>query len=1232
MKKHLIKSLAFCILGLGTTNLSAQYCTGVGASNTSDSNVESVALTGDAATVINYTGCTGTTGVTGLDDQTATQSVSVTAGSPYTANIQFGTCGGPYAGAGEAWIDWNQNSVFDLSESIGTWSGIPPVAMSVFNFTVPAGALNGTTRMRVVQQEGGANPLNPCVSFTYGSTTDFSVVVSGGTTITCPSPSVLTTANITGTSVDLGWTENGTATLWAVEYGPQGFAPGTGMMMATAANPFNISGLMSNTAYQFYVSAVCAPGDSSTSVGPLNFMTTCPASFTPIYSEDFTTYLNPCWSEAQGVLSASTVLTGTTSNWTSASFGNAGTDNSARINLYSIGRDEWIVSPSIDLGTAATNYQLEFDIALTDYANTSVGPLGVDDTIAVVISTDNGATWQMANVLQYWLPGSEPSNTGDHIVIDLSSYTGVVKFGFYAASSVSNADNDIFVDNFLVTNLATCPAPNALTAMNITGTSADLGWTENGSALTWGIEYGPQGFAPGSGTMMAASTNPANVTGLMPATSYEFYVNSVCAPGDSSPWVGPFAFTTPCPAAFTPAYMTDFSTFVPNCWDQAADGNPTTGPTGLGSSLWSQAGNSARINLYTTTRSEWLLSPAFDLSVGGWELAINANATDYSSTTVFGGMGSDDTVQVLISTNGGTTWTPIYTWDAANPLTFATAEITVDLSAYTGTSNLFGIWAADGPVNDPEDYYALINSFEIRSLPVQADLVITEIMYNSPESGVDSLEFVEIYNNGAMPTDLTGYTLSGIAYTFPSVSLAAGGYYVVGINASAFNSVYGVAADGIATGGLSNGGETIMIRNSMGMVVDSVRYDDNAPWPSGSGAGLPDGGGSSVVLCDTASDNADGANWNASVASTGVMINGNLVLASPGVGNNCPSPLDVAVTGFYNLNSTYCNVATITGSVIITNMNSTDVANVPYVITANGITIGGGAITLLAGNTSDTITVGPLPATTGIANIVVMTSLAGDANTTNDMLSMTVTVSNTSATASVMTMIACHGDSTGAVMAVGSNGIGSYTYLWDANASLTNATLMNIPAGMHMVVVMDSIGCTDSAMVTLTEPTAIVATTTDNGDGTAYVTATGGTAPYTFLWDAATGNQTTDTTTALVNGTYSVTVTDANGCTSVATVTVVVVGLNNIANLSKVSLFPNPTKANVFVELELVENATVQINITNSIGQLVISKKLTNVQSEKVELNTSTLTSGVYMVQFTIGTELVTRKLIVSKQ
>ena len=168
-----IYSLLFSSLTIFSIN--AQYCTAVGPSSTIDSNVGSVQLTGVLGS-INYVGCPG---VIGLQDLTSL-GTTLNAGGSYVANVQFSTCGGNFSGAGQAWIDYDQNGMFDPSESIGTWSGIPPTPLSVFNFNVPAGAQNGVTRMRVTQQEQGVLPLNPCATFSWGSVMDFSITIGNG--------------------------------------------------------------------------------------------------------------------------------------------------------------------------------------------------------------------------------------------------------------------------------------------------------------------------------------------------------------------------------------------------------------------------------------------------------------------------------------------------------------------------------------------------------------------------------------------------------------------------------------------------------------------------------------------------------------------------------------------------------------------------------------------------------------------------------------------------------------------------------------------------------------------------------------------------------------------------------------------------------------------------------------------------------------------------------------------
>ncbi len=153
----------------------SQYCLTGGPTSTVDSNVESVVLNG-AVGGIAYVGCPGVLGV----EQYTTQSVTLGAGNNYSIAIEFGTCGGNYPSAGQAWIDFNQSGTFEPSESILTWSGTPPSPVTNYNFTVPGGATTGATKMRVMQHEGGALPLDPCAAFVWGSVVDFNVSIING--------------------------------------------------------------------------------------------------------------------------------------------------------------------------------------------------------------------------------------------------------------------------------------------------------------------------------------------------------------------------------------------------------------------------------------------------------------------------------------------------------------------------------------------------------------------------------------------------------------------------------------------------------------------------------------------------------------------------------------------------------------------------------------------------------------------------------------------------------------------------------------------------------------------------------------------------------------------------------------------------------------------------------------------------------------------------------------------
>ncbi len=163
----------------------------------------------------------------------------------------------------------------------------------------------------------------------------------------------------------------------------------------------------------------------------------------------------------------------------------------------------------------------------------------------------------------------------------------------------------------------------------------------------------------------------------------------------------------------------------------------------------------------------------------------------------------------------------------------------------------------------------------------QTDLVISEIMYNPPESGVDSLEYVEIYNNGSESVNLLNYSISGATYTFPSVILGSGEFVVVAKDSIAMVTVFDVNAYQWLSGALSNIGESIVLKDASDQTVDSIRYSWSAPWPAGESQGQ----GRSITLCDYLSDNNAGDNWTLSTSATGVTLNSSLVFGSPGRGD-----------------------------------------------------------------------------------------------------------------------------------------------------------------------------------------------------------------------------------------------------------------------------------------------------------------------------------------------------------
>jgi gliding motility-associated-like protein/uncharacterized repeat protein (TIGR01451 family) len=129
--------------------------------------------------------------------------------------------------------------------------------------------------------------------------------------------------------------------------------------------------------------------------------------------------------------------------------------------------------------------------------------------------------------------------------------------------------------------------------------------------------------------------------------------------------------------------------------------------------------------------------------------------------------------------------------------------------------------------------------------------------------------------------------------------------------------------------------------------------------------------------------------------------------------------------------------------------------------------------------------------------------------------------------------ILCHGEATGYISLSSSGGISPYTYLW--NTSSTESSLSDLPIGTYTATVTDANGCAVNVSIELTEPQESLNATSSNTNilcfggttGAIDLTPNGGTAPYTFVWS---NGSTSEDLTNLAAESYSVTITDANGC------------------------------------------------------------------------------------------------------
>ena len=411
----------------------------------------------------------------------------------------------------------------------------------------------------------------------------------------------------------------------------------------TSDNSFSVDTLQPNTSYTFGVVADCGGGDLS-SMRTVTVRTACDLEAFP-WSEDFSASLadNMCWRGARHRLSDTTALTLGAVNSAYWNYAENVYDGLPAghywVNIYGETRQEWLVTPTIDL-SEVSEAALKFDVAFTGYYSSNPADVTdiADDKFVVLVSTTNGATWDTANAVYFNLP-SLASSTYAQQIVDLSRYAGqVIRIAFYVESTVSGGDNDLHIDNLQVTEPPTCMPVANLTVANslITAHTATLNWVSD--AGSYQVEYKPA--ADTTWTIESVSDTFYVITDLAPVTTYNVRVKALCG-GDESDYSSTLTFTTTvaCPAPTNLRAVT------------------TPGDGTLATILWE------------------------DLTGSAWQVCLNGdtnNLIDVTDTTAldFDTLTPETTYTVMVRRNcddegeGYSAWTSVVTFTPTDAYTF----------------------------------------------------------------------------------------------------------------------------------------------------------------------------------------------------------------------------------------------------------------------------------------------------------------------------------------------------------------------------------------------------------------------------------------------------------------------------------------------------------------------------------------------------------------------------------
>lgn len=336
-------------------------------------------------------------------------------------------------------------------------------------------------------------------------------------------------------------------------------------------------------------------------------------------------------------------------------------------------------------------------------------------------------------------------------------------------------------------------------------------------------------------------------------------------------------------------------------------------------------------------------------------------------------------------------------------------------------------------------------------------------------------------------------------------------------------------------------------------------------------------------------------------------------------------------SGLYTVTITDASGCTTDTSVTIQDQSTLTATASASNVLCNGGTTGSVTVTPANGQAPYTYTWAGSANTSATLNNVgagTYTATVTDDNGCTFIVSGTVTQPSALGGSTTHTNVACFGGTTGSVTVSATGGTAPYTYAWSGSAS-TGATLNNVGAGTYTVTITDANSCVFTATGTVTQPTNApsVSGTVNNTTSSINITATGGTAPYTYAWS---NGATTEDLTGVANGSYTVTVTDANGCTTTGTYTVLnPTSISEVAGLENLNIYPNPSNNGSFaVSIQTTESKDVIVDLISTVGKVMSSQKANVASAHIFNFDVQGYAAGMYTVRISANGQSVSKIII----